>query len=288
MSWEGWDLHVGFGWREGVVLNNLRFQGRPVMWRAALAEVIVPYGAPRGAALRPAPFAQPLRRPAAAACMLAPPPAAPTALSWPCRPPRFPACPRALQASRAPPLSSSARTTCATTAWACAPTRWSSAATAWATSSEPGGWPARAAAGAVGGRVAARLPGWLSLRGWELVPGWPSRCDASARRDRRPAGACTRPLHLTPPHPPGTLTRWWPPPRAAPTPSGARVRSLQPWQAAAVAAAGSCSWLQCAVCHWRCSPPAVARTSTALLAPPAICPRSVPQGGGRGHGLEAL
>jgi primary-amine oxidase len=39
VSWEGWDLHVGFSWREGLILNDVRLQGRPVLWRAALAEV---------------------------------------------------------------------------------------------------------------------------------------------------------------------------------------------------------------------------------------------------------
>lgn len=39
VSWEGWDLHIGFSWREGLILNDVRLQGRPVLWRAALAEV---------------------------------------------------------------------------------------------------------------------------------------------------------------------------------------------------------------------------------------------------------
>ncbi|EFN54781.1 hypothetical protein CHLNCDRAFT_58054 [Chlorella variabilis] len=47
VSWEGWDFHVGFSWREGLILNNLSLAGRPVLYRAALAEIIVPYGEPR-------------------------------------------------------------------------------------------------------------------------------------------------------------------------------------------------------------------------------------------------
>lgn len=51
VTWEGWNFHVGFSWREGLILNNLEFndQGRmrPVLYRAALAEIIVPYGDPR-------------------------------------------------------------------------------------------------------------------------------------------------------------------------------------------------------------------------------------------------
>ena len=52
MKWEGWDFHVGFSWREGLILNNLQYNDhgtlRPVLYRAALAEIIVPYGEPRG------------------------------------------------------------------------------------------------------------------------------------------------------------------------------------------------------------------------------------------------
>ena len=43
VSWEGWQFHVGFSWREGLILNDIQYndQGRlrPVMHRAALAEV---------------------------------------------------------------------------------------------------------------------------------------------------------------------------------------------------------------------------------------------------------
>jgi primary-amine oxidase len=52
VKWEGWDFHVGFSWREGLILNNLQYNDhgtlRPVLYRAALAEIIVPYGEPRG------------------------------------------------------------------------------------------------------------------------------------------------------------------------------------------------------------------------------------------------
>lgn len=47
VAWEGWSLHIGFSWREGLILNNIQLQGRPVLYRAALAEIIVPYGEPR-------------------------------------------------------------------------------------------------------------------------------------------------------------------------------------------------------------------------------------------------
>ncbi|KAI7844182.1 hypothetical protein COHA_002317 [Chlorella ohadii] len=51
VTWEGWQFHLGFSWREGLIINDLKFcdQGRmrPVMYRGALAEIIVPYGEPR-------------------------------------------------------------------------------------------------------------------------------------------------------------------------------------------------------------------------------------------------
>ncbi|KAL4452372.1 hypothetical protein ABPG75_008034 [Micractinium tetrahymenae] len=47
VTWENWQLHVGFSWREGLVLNNLQGRLRPILHRAALAEIIVPYGDPR-------------------------------------------------------------------------------------------------------------------------------------------------------------------------------------------------------------------------------------------------
>lgn len=51
VEWQKWSFQVGFSWREGLILYNLgyRDQGRvrPVMYRAALAEIIVPYAEPR-------------------------------------------------------------------------------------------------------------------------------------------------------------------------------------------------------------------------------------------------
>ncbi|MGP9782449.1 primary-amine oxidase [Glutamicibacter sp. AOP12-B1-11] len=50
LSWLGWDLRVGFDAREGLVLHQLHhtFDGRrrPVMHRAAISEMVVPYGDP--------------------------------------------------------------------------------------------------------------------------------------------------------------------------------------------------------------------------------------------------
>jgi primary-amine oxidase len=43
VSWQGWDLRVGFTHREGLVLHDLTFMGRSVMRRLACNEMYVPY-----------------------------------------------------------------------------------------------------------------------------------------------------------------------------------------------------------------------------------------------------
>jgi primary-amine oxidase len=50
VEWEKWSVDVGFDAREGVVLHNIAFQDgdrkRPVINRASIAEMVVPYGDP--------------------------------------------------------------------------------------------------------------------------------------------------------------------------------------------------------------------------------------------------
>ncbi|KAH7386653.1 copper amine oxidase [Phaeosphaeria sp. MPI-PUGE-AT-0046c] len=50
ISWARWKFHVGFNYREGIVLSNITFndQGteRDTFWRLSLAEMVVPYGNP--------------------------------------------------------------------------------------------------------------------------------------------------------------------------------------------------------------------------------------------------
>jgi len=43
VSWQGWELRVGFTHREGLVLHDLEFFGRSVLKRAACNEMYVPY-----------------------------------------------------------------------------------------------------------------------------------------------------------------------------------------------------------------------------------------------------
>ena len=56
VRWHDWELQVGFAQRDGLVLYDIgiRDQGRlrPIMKRASMAEMVVPYGDPRGASFR--------------------------------------------------------------------------------------------------------------------------------------------------------------------------------------------------------------------------------------------
>ena len=50
IEWQNWSVHVGFNYREGIVLSDITFNDhgnvRPVFWRLSLAEMVVPYGNP--------------------------------------------------------------------------------------------------------------------------------------------------------------------------------------------------------------------------------------------------
>jgi primary-amine oxidase len=51
LSWQNWNLVVGFNAREGMTIHDVRYddQGRlrPILYRASLTEMVVPYGDPR-------------------------------------------------------------------------------------------------------------------------------------------------------------------------------------------------------------------------------------------------
>lgn len=51
IRWQRWDLRIGFTPREGLVLYQVGYEDqgrlRPILYRAALAEMVVPYGDPR-------------------------------------------------------------------------------------------------------------------------------------------------------------------------------------------------------------------------------------------------
>jgi len=50
LSWQKWDMRIGWSSREGLVINTLTYAdgdtARPVLYRASLAEMTVPYGDP--------------------------------------------------------------------------------------------------------------------------------------------------------------------------------------------------------------------------------------------------
>ncbi|MEJ8277527.1 primary-amine oxidase [Pseudonocardia spirodelae] len=46
VRWGRWDLRVGFNEREGLTLHQIAFDGRPICYRASVAEMVVPYADP--------------------------------------------------------------------------------------------------------------------------------------------------------------------------------------------------------------------------------------------------
>ncbi|GAA0900938.1 primary-amine oxidase [Pseudonocardia zijingensis] len=46
VRWGRWDLRIGFNEREGLTLHQIAFDGRPVCYRASIAEMVVPYADP--------------------------------------------------------------------------------------------------------------------------------------------------------------------------------------------------------------------------------------------------
>jgi primary-amine oxidase len=46
VAWEGWRLRIGFDAREGLTLHQLSLWDRPVVYRASIAEMMVPYADP--------------------------------------------------------------------------------------------------------------------------------------------------------------------------------------------------------------------------------------------------
>jgi primary-amine oxidase len=46
VKWQKWSFRVGFTSREGLVLHQLAFDSRPLVYRASVTEMVVPYGDP--------------------------------------------------------------------------------------------------------------------------------------------------------------------------------------------------------------------------------------------------
>ena len=47
ISWQKWDLKVGFNQREGMVLYDVYYDGRPLFYRLSLSDMNIPYADPR-------------------------------------------------------------------------------------------------------------------------------------------------------------------------------------------------------------------------------------------------
>ncbi|OJD17946.1 hypothetical protein AJ78_01977 [Emergomyces pasteurianus Ep9510] len=56
VKWEKWSFRVGFNYREGLTLHDIRYDGRSLFYRLSLAEMFVPYGDPRAPYPRKAAF----------------------------------------------------------------------------------------------------------------------------------------------------------------------------------------------------------------------------------------
>jgi primary-amine oxidase len=52
VRWQKWAIRVGFNPREGLVLHTVGYDGRPILYRGSIAEMIVPYGDPKESAYR--------------------------------------------------------------------------------------------------------------------------------------------------------------------------------------------------------------------------------------------
>ncbi|MBW0499432.1 hypothetical protein O181_039147 [Austropuccinia psidii MF-1] len=50
LVWQKWNMHVGFNYREGLIINTVTYEDkgvvRPLFYRLSLAEMVVPYAAP--------------------------------------------------------------------------------------------------------------------------------------------------------------------------------------------------------------------------------------------------
>jgi primary-amine oxidase len=46
IRWQGWSLHAALHPVDGLVLSDLRYDGRQILYRASIAEMVVPYGEP--------------------------------------------------------------------------------------------------------------------------------------------------------------------------------------------------------------------------------------------------
>jgi primary-amine oxidase len=46
LTWDRWSVVIGYNAREGITLHQIKYDGRPIINRASLVEMVVPYGSP--------------------------------------------------------------------------------------------------------------------------------------------------------------------------------------------------------------------------------------------------
>lgn len=44
ISWQKWRFRIGFNYREGTTIHDVRYDGRPIFYRLSVSEMTVPYG----------------------------------------------------------------------------------------------------------------------------------------------------------------------------------------------------------------------------------------------------
>jgi primary-amine oxidase len=47
LDWQKWNFRIGFNHREGIVLYNVKYDGRSLFWRVSLSDMNIPYADPR-------------------------------------------------------------------------------------------------------------------------------------------------------------------------------------------------------------------------------------------------
>jgi primary-amine oxidase len=47
VQWQKWSFRIGFNYREGTTIHNVRYDGRKLFYRLSVSEMTVPYGDPR-------------------------------------------------------------------------------------------------------------------------------------------------------------------------------------------------------------------------------------------------
>jgi primary-amine oxidase len=47
IDWQKWSFHIGFNGKEGATIHGICYEGRPILHRMSIAEMVVPYGDPR-------------------------------------------------------------------------------------------------------------------------------------------------------------------------------------------------------------------------------------------------